>query len=263
MKEREILRQIHPCPTGKNVVINIVKQLSWIFPIILLFTGIACGQSSPGTSHPQKAPHVETRQYNFLALGDSYTIGESVKEHERWPVQLAALIREEEFDVGEPVIIAETGWTTDELDAAIGRENPEGPFDIVSLLIGVNNQYRGRSEQEYRKQFVHLLQRAIAFAGNTASHVIVLSIPDWGVTPFAEGRDRGKIAQEIDVFNTINREETDRAGAQYIDITPISGEVIRDPSLIASDGLHPSGKMYAQWARLGLPKALKALGLKP
>jgi lysophospholipase L1-like esterase len=240
-------------------MINAIKQLSWIFPIIISFIGVACGQSSSGTFRPQRAQPLETRQYHFLALGDSYTIGESVKEHERWPVQLAVLIREQKFDVGDPVIIAKTGWTTDELDAAIDRENPQGPFDIVSLLIGVNNQYRGRSEQEYRIQFVHLLRRAIAFAGNIASHVFVLSIPDWGVTPFAEGRDRGEIAREIDLFNAINLEEANRAGAQYVDITPISREVIRDPSLIASDGLHPSGKMYAQWARLALPEAMKTL----
>lgn len=241
-------------------MINAVKQLIWIFPIIISFIGIACGQSSPGITHPQRTRPLETRQYHFLALGDSYTIGESVKEHERWPVQLAVLIREQKFHVDGPVIIAKTGWTTEELDAAIDQENPQGPFDIVSLLIGVNNQYRGRNEQEYRIQFVHLLQRAIAFAGNTASHVVVLSIPDWGVTPFAEGRDRGKIAREIDLFNTINREETNRAGAQYVDITPISREVLRDPSLIATDGLHPSGKMYAQWARLMLPQVLTIFG---
>jgi lysophospholipase L1-like esterase len=244
----------------ENAMTDAIKQLSWILPIIISFIGIACGQSSHGSSRPLRARPLETRQYHILALGDSYTIGESVKEHERWPVQLSVLIREQKFDVGDPTIIAKTGWTTDELDTAIDRENPQGLFDIVSLLIGVNNQYRGRSEQEYRAQFVDLLHRAIAFAGNIASHVIVLSIPDWGVTPFAEGRDRGKIAREIDLFNTVNREEANRAGAQYVDITPISREVIRDPSLIASDGLHPSGRMYAQWARLMLPQVVRIFG---
>jgi lysophospholipase L1-like esterase len=203
---------------------------------------------------------LETRQYHFLALGDSYTIGESVGENERWPEQLAERIREQKFDVGDPMIIAKTGWTTDELDAAIERENPQGPFDIVSLLIGVNNQYRGRNEEEYRIQFVHLLQRATGFAGNTASHVFVFSIPDWGVTPFAEGQNRGKIAREIDLFNTINREETKRAGAQYVDITPISRRATHDPSLIASDGLHPSGRMYGEWTTLAVPAFLAVLG---
>jgi lysophospholipase L1-like esterase len=203
---------------------------------------------------------LETREYHFLALGDSYTIGEGVGENERWPTQLAERIREQKFDVGDPRIIAKTGWTTDELDAAIDRENPQGPFDIVSLLIGVNNQYRGRNEEEYRIQFGRLLQRAIGFTGNTASHVFVFSIPDWGVTPFAEGRDREKIAREIDLFNTINREETNRAGAQYVDITPISRRAAHDPSLIASDGLHPSGKMYREWTTLAVPAVLAVLG---
>jgi len=186
----------------------------------------------------------------FLALGDSYTIGESVAESERWPVQLARMLRDEKINIGQPRIIARTGWTTDELAAAIDQENPKGPFDLVSLLIGVNNQYRGRSKEEYREQFVELLKRAITFAGGNPSRVIVLSIPDWGVTPFAEGRDRAHIAMEIDGFNAINREEALRAKAQYVDITPVSRQAKDDPDLIAGDGLHPSGRMYAQWASL-------------
>jgi lysophospholipase L1-like esterase len=178
----------------------------------------------------------------YLALGDSYTIGESVAPSERFPVQLAR-----EWKLGEPQIIARTGWTTDELNAAIDAANPQGPFDLVTLLIGVNNQYRGRSADEYRKQFVGLLQRAIGFAGGEASKVIVVSIPDWGVTPFAEGRDRAKIAREIDQFNAINREEAQRAGARWVDITPISRR--SDAALVAADGLHPSGKQYAEWVR--------------
>ena len=178
----------------------------------------------------------------YLALGDSYTIGESVPATDRFPVQLAR-----ELGSGEPQIIAKTGWTTDELDAAIDAADPKGPFDLVTLLIGVNNQYRGRPADEYRSQFVALLQRAIGFAGGDAGRVIVVSIPDWGVTPFAEGRDRAKIAREIDQFNAINREEALRAGAKYVDITPISRR--DDPSLVAGDGLHPSGKQYGEWAK--------------
>ncbi|HUP60134.1 MAG TPA: SGNH/GDSL hydrolase family protein [Thermoanaerobaculia bacterium] len=178
----------------------------------------------------------------YLALGDSYTIGESVAPEERFPNQLARTL-----GIGEPQIIAKTGWTTDELDAAIDAADPKGPFDLVTLLIGVNNQYRGRSADEYRAQFTALLQRAIGFAGGDAKRVIVVSIPDWGVTPFAASRDRAKIAREIDQFNAINREEALRAGARYVDITPISRG--GDPALVAADGLHPSGKQYAEWAR--------------
>lgn len=184
----------------------------------------------------------------YLALGDSYTIGEAVPESERFPVQLAR-----ELGIAEPAIIAKTGWTTDELSAQLDAVRLAGPFDLVTLLIGVNNQYRGRSADEYRTQFAELLNRAIGFAGGDPKKVIVVSIPDWGVTPFAEGRDRAKIAREIDQFNAINREEAARAGAKWADITPISRG--SDPALIAADGLHPSGKQYSEWVKVIAPLA--------
>lgn len=183
--------------------------------------------------------------HRYLALGDSYTIGESVAAKERFPMQLAR-----ELKMPEPEIIAKTGWTTDELNAAIDKADPHGPYDLVTLLIGVNNQYRGRSADQYRTEFTALLQRAIGFAGGKKRNVVVVSIPDWGVTPFAKDRDQAKIAREIDQFNAINREETLRAGARYIDITPFSRKAASDPSLVAGDGLHPSGKMYSEWTRL-------------
>lgn len=195
----------------------------------------------------------------FLALGDSYTIGESVVPSERWPAQLAALLRARGFDVGEPAIIAATGWTTDELSAGIDRAGPQGAYELVSLLIGVNNQYRSRGLDEYRQQFAALLQRAAAFAGGKPGRLLVLSIPDWSVTPFAAGRDHAAVAAEIDAFNAVNREEAERLGARYVDVTPFSRTAAADPTLIAADGLHPSGKMYAEWARLALPAARQAL----
>ncbi len=195
----------------------------------------------------------------FLALGDSYTIGEAVGEAERWPVQLAALLQSRGHAVAEPTIIAKTGWTTDELAAQLDVVRLRVPFSLVSLLIGVNNQYRGRDAEEYRTQFRDLLERAIGFTGGDAGRVIVVSIPDWGVTPFAEGRDRAKIASEIDRFNSINREVTTALGARYVDITPGSRSAATDATLTASDGLHPSGAMYAAWARAVLPEALEAL----
>ena len=192
----------------------------------------------------------------ILALGDSYTIGEAVEVHERWSMQLAAMLRAEGTGVSDPLIVARTGWTTDELSSAIDETNPTGPFDIVTLLIGVNNQYRGRALDEYREQFRALLVRAVAFAGGDAAHVVVLSIPDWGLTPFADGRDRRQIASEIDAFNASNREETLRAGAHYVDITVVSRQ---KPELVASDGLHPSGAMYEEWARLAMPTVRRVL----
>jgi lysophospholipase L1-like esterase len=190
----------------------------------------------------------------ILCLGDSYTIGESVTVAERWPVQLAARLRERGMEVADPAIIGQTGWTTDELDGAIDQANPKGPFDIVTLLIGVNNQYRGRSAEEYRQEFRGLLNRAIGFADGNARRVIVLSIPDWGVTPFAGERNRAEIGREIDEFNRINKEETRRAGARYVNITPISREAAGNPALTAGDGLHPSGEMYRRWVGVVLPE---------
>ena len=198
----------------------------------------------------------------FLALGDSYTIGEAVAEGERWPVQLAALLRQRGLAVQEPTIIAKTGWTTDELAAQLDVVRLRVPFSLVSLLIGVNNQYRGRDAEEYRAEFRGLLERAIGYAGGEAGRVIVVSIPDWGVTPFAEGRDRAQIASDIDRFNAINRAVTAQLGARYVDITPGSRDAATDPALTASDGLHPSGAMYASWARDVLPEALAALALR-
>jgi lysophospholipase L1-like esterase len=196
----------------------------------------------------------------FLALGDSYTIGEAVASRERWPEQLAAMLRERGVEVEEMEIVAKTGWTTDELAAAIDAARPVGPFDLVSLLVGVNNQYRGRAVEEYRGEFRRLLDRALDFAGGAVSRVVVLSIPDWGVTRFAGGRDRAQIAREIDAFNAVNRSEALAAGARYVDVTPTSREAATDAGLIASDGLHPSGAMYRRWAELVLPEAMAALG---
>ena len=194
----------------------------------------------------------------YLALGDSYTIGENVDESERWPNQIAQKLEEQGHQT-EVTIITKTGWTTDELWQGIQATKLYPPYDLVSLLVGVNNQYRGGDSEEYREQFVFLLNKAIEYAGGDSNRVVVLSIPDWGVTPFAAGRDTVQIAEEIDAFNAINKAETEKAGAHYIDITPISRQAASDPTLIASDGLHPSGKMYAQWAQLALPVALNIL----
>jgi len=203
---------------------------------------------------------VSPRAIRLLALGDSYTIGEAVTPSERWPVRLAARFRERGIEVDEPVLVARTGWTTDELDAAIDVAGVNGSFDLVTLLIGVNNQYRGRALEEYGVQFRRLLDRAIGFARSRASRVIVVSIPDWGVTPFAQesGRDRDRIGVEISEFNTVAQAEAARAGANFVDITPESRRAATDRTLIAGDGLHPSGAMYEEWADMIFPVALTA-----
>lgn len=190
----------------------------------------------------------------YLALGDSYTIGESVAQNESFPYQFATQLKLKGLNMANPKIIAKTGWTTDELQAAIRAENLTQKYDFVTLLIGVNNQYRGYSKTTYRKEFKELLQTAINFAGGNTKRIFVISIPDWGVTPFglSSGKTSKSIAEEIDAFNAINKEETLAMQVSYTDITPDSRKAETDVSLIAKDGLHPSGKMYLQWA-LSLP----------
>jgi lysophospholipase L1-like esterase len=185
----------------------------------------------------------------YLALGDSYTIGEKVPVADNFPNQTVQLLRKEGLDVKPPRIVAKTGWTTDELQENLSKSALDESYDFVTLLVGVNNQYRGRSITDYEPQFENLLQQAIAFAANDPARVIVLSIPDWGVTPFAEGRNKEKIAQEIDAYNDANKTMAQKFKVHYINITPGSRLAATNSSLLAEDGLHPSGKEYAIWAK--------------
>lgn len=180
----------------------------------------------------------------YLALGDSYTIGEAVPEPGRWPVQLAARL-----GWAAPQIVAQTGWTTDELSLAIDAAALAPAYDRVSLLIGVNNQYRGRTVANYAAEFRVLLDRAVALAGGDAKRVFVVSIPDWGVTAFAarDGRGRTRIGREINAFNAVARTVCDRRGVAFVDITPTSRDRGGDPAMLAADGLHPSAAMYTRW----------------
>ena len=194
----------------------------------------------------------------YLALGDSYTIGEGVDERERWPVQLAKTLRDRGTDLSEPRIIARTGWTTEELLDAIGQSDVSDRWDFVTLLAGVNDQYRGYGAERYRGTFAQLLGRAAGFA-KLPRRLVVLSIPDWGVTPFAEGRDRAAIGLEIETFNRIAADLATGAGAAFVDITPLTRLAATDTALLVSDGLHPSGIMYRMWAQRVLPVAARAL----
>ena len=191
----------------------------------------------------------QKKAYSYLALGDSYTIGQSVTASENFPNQTVQLLNQQNYNFKSPEILATTGWTTDELQTNINNHTFTPPYDFVSLLIGVNNQYRGRSIENYKPEFESLLKQAIQFAGGNASRVIVVSIPDWGVTPFANGRDRAQIAKEIDDYNAANRYISEIYKVNYIDITPGSREAATDLSLVAGDGLHPSAKEYAKWAQ--------------
>ena len=189
---------------------------------------------------------------NYLALGDSYTIGESVAVDDRWPVQLAGLLRQHDIDVADPDIIAHTGWTTAELQDAISKSGNQKRYELVSLLVGVNNQYRGQPQAIYRTEFRLLLQTAVAFADGKGSHVVVLSIPDWSYSPFAQGRDKAMISKEIDQFNAIAQDECQRATVAFVDITPISRQFI-DNTEFAPDDLHFSGLHMRRWAEVALP----------
>lgn len=197
--------------------------------------------------------------YTYLALGDSYTIGEQVPTDENFPHQLATMLNAKGLKVSEPIIIATTGWTTDELAAAIKERNVQDTFSFVTLLIGVNNQYRGRDLDNYRQEYTQLLDTAIRYANEHVHNVFVLSIPDWGVTPFAEGRDRTQIAKDIDAYNATCKEITLAHKCHYLDITDSTRKNGTTPAYLAEDGLHPSGKEYKIWAERLTPMVAKVL----
>lgn len=223
----------------------ILKLLSLVFSIFMISN---CKQSRAVSSS-------STQVFSYLALGDSYTIGESVNAGDRWPIQLVERLKDQKLNFDSPKIIAKTGWTTDELMSAIKKENMNEKFDLVSLLIGVNNQYRGKDAEVFKSEFIELLNVAIGFSKKGKSGVFVVSIPDWGVTPFAKSRDKALISKQIDQFNAIKKEVCLAKGIIFIDITDISR--VNNEKLIASDGLHPSALMYQQWVDRILPNIPK------
>jgi lysophospholipase L1-like esterase len=213
-----------------------------IFPVILIFS---CAKKE---SYPLQMTNQTNMAHSYLALGDSYTIGQSVMASENFPGQTIQLLNQQNHNFKSPEIVAQTGWTTDELQNNINNHSFTPPYDIVTLLIGVNNQYRGRSVESYKPEFESLLKQAIQLAGGKADHVIALSIPDWGVTPFAAGREGDQIAREIDEYNAANKAISENYKVNYIDITPWTREAANDLSLVAADGLHPSAKEYKRWS---------------
>ena len=196
---------------------------------------------------------------SFLALGDSYTIGTSERPENSWPQQMVKTLAKKGKLVKAPKIIAGAGWTTEKLISEIQSSNLNTEYDLVSLLIGVNNQYRGLAINQFRNQFLSLLEKSISLAGNDTSKVFVLSIPDWGVMPFAALRDTKKITREIGKYNAIIKEEVAKRNVLYIDVTKLSRQAVVDKTLIASDGLHPSKKMYKTWVKKILKNILKRL----
>lgn len=206
-------------------------------------------------------PATQAAELRFLALGDSYTIGEGIAANSRWPKRLAQRLRADGTNLADPTIVATTGWTTDELSAAMDGAALAPPYDFVTLSIGVNNQYRGRDVDNYRVEFRALLDRAISLAGARPQRVVVVSIPDWGATTFGResGRDVAVIARELDAYNAVNREESARRGVAWADVAAISRKAGDDAGQLADDGLHPSGKQYDAWLTAIEPKARQAL----
>jgi lysophospholipase L1-like esterase len=240
-----------------------MKLLISVVLFSLLSSGCSKGDNMQVASPIVNPPIVSnpTGNFTYLALGDSYTIGESVPQAESFPYQLQGLLKKDNFNVAAPKIIATTGWTTSELQNAITQAKITDKFDFVTLLIGVNNQYRGYALDTYKKEFSELLQTAIGFANGNKSRVFVVSIPDWGVTPFAKNSSKSPetIATEIDTYNATAKKITDAEGIKFINITIDSKIAANDLSLIAGDGLHPSGKMYSNWASALFPSVSSSL----
>lgn len=231
-------------------------------PFLFLSLATSCKKEDAkiNSSTDPVIPADTSKGKTYLALGDSYTIGQSVPVSDRFPVLAAKYLTIQGIKFSDPEIIAQTGWTTANLLSSIRSTAPlKSSYDIVTLLIGVNNQYQRRPQQEYVDEFSTLLGKAIQYTGNNKGRVIVLSIPDYSVTPFASGSNKAFIASEIDAFNLINKNIAARMSVQYLDITGFSRLAETDPSLIAVDGLHPSGAQYKLWADALVPVVKKAL----
>ena len=228
-----------------------IRKILRIFVILALINYSCSGNMSHSTDQ-------SVGKVRYLALGDSYTIGESVPESKRFPVQLADSLADAGYDL-EVEIVAKTGWSTGQLTEAISKNPPQGYFQLVTLLIGVNNQYRGLDTAGYRHELRALIRQSVAFAGDDTGRVIVVSIPDYSVTPFAINMDNSKIAREIDAYNAIKKEECEMLRVAFVNITPVSRQTANDCSLLASDGLHPSAKMYRRWVNHLLPTVLEIL----
>jgi len=189
----------------------------------------------------------QSNNFSFLALGDSYTIGESVSENQRWPNQMINIALNEDFLFEQPIIIAKTGWRTEQLIDTLNKINFIKKFDYVSLMIGVNNQYSLKSIDTFRLDLIKLLDMSIGYT-KKRDNVALISIPDWGVTPFGERYDRNRIKEEIDQFNNVIKDVANTNDILYVDVTGISRRASTEKDLIANDSLHPSGKMYKEWA---------------
>jgi lysophospholipase L1-like esterase len=255
--------------SGKNhslSSIRILNMIHFIFKficcniVLIASTFFTSGCDKKGLMNTIPSP-ADTASFSnrYLALGDSYTIGQNVQANERFPYLTASLLRQQNINVQDPDYIATTGWTTIDLQAAINAKRPMGTFDIVTLLIGVNDQYQRLDTAGYRKRFTQLLHQAIQLADNRTSRVFVLSIPDYSVTPFVDPSIKKKVSERIAQFNAINKQITLENGIAYIDITPLTKKVANDPTLLTDDELHYSAKEHQKWAEMLAPLVKQVL----
>ncbi len=229
---------------------------------VCFFVGSCKNSASEDIMKSETTYQERTRMLKILALGDSYTVGRGLQRTESWPEQLASQLRKDKLKVDTPVIVAATGWTSTDLLRVIDNSNLNKPYDLVTLLIGANDQFQGFSENSYSAGFEKLLINAIDLAGDRSSHVIVISIPDYSVTQFGKLIGPARIKDTIDIFNMINKKFAEINGVYYVNVTELSRRAAEDLTLLASDGLHPSAKMYAEWVKLIKPVAINALGIK-
>lgn len=236
--------------------LSVISAMKLLLICILIFFLSACSKDEPNSTivSPPSSPII----HSWLALGDSYTIGQGVAANERFPAQTAALLLQQGIQVQTPTYIATTGWTTTNLQSNINNSNPN-KHTVVSLLIGVNDQFQTRDTTGYRQRFTQLLEKAIELANGKKQNVFVLSIPDYSVTPFAASYDTAQIRKEIDWFNNINRHITQQYNCPYLDITASTREGRYNSSLIASDRLHPSAAEYKRWADKLVPMIAQVL----
>lgn len=195
----------------------------------------------------------------LLALGDSYTVGTAVDTGDRWVTRLVGRLRADGLEVADPRIVAADGWPTDRLAAAIERRSLEPPYDLVTLLVGANDAYRGRPVEDFRPTFVALLERAVEFAGGDPSAVVVVTIPDYSVTPHVERQTRAEHADRLEAYNRVVGTEATAAGTRLVDVVPISREAAGDDDLVADDGLHPSPEQHERWLERIYPVARSIL----
>ena len=249
--------------------ISLLRTYFLLCMLLIIGAAIACtkskvpniGETIPvdTTNHNDTIHYDTSKTYTYLALGDSYTIGQSVNYGERFPSQTKQLLANDHIKIESPLYIATTGWTTSNLLSAITSQNPTPGYDIVTLLIGVNDQYQHVDTATYRIRFTQCLQKAITLSANRSDRVFVLSIPDYSVTPFVPAPNKAQVSMEIDWFNAINKQVTLQYNIAYIDITPGTRQAAFDSSLIAYDGLHPSGKEYNVWAKMLAPFIKRSL----